>query len=341
MPAQEKPSVLVPETYKPSGIRHPVKTGESWISLAKAAGIDPWDLIDLNFPGMKKVSQVDRQRATRQVNWYLSEYVGCQTPAPPDNQNWAFSSGLTKGKGVWKGGVIFLPPGPPPPPPPTPKLPEPPPAPPKLTPPACEMSRPEFYRLLNEKEKNLAIEVFGRTLPPWEEIGIGNGLGAGGRPWTSDGFYISGVGYPQTPDVKYALNLGNVAHLDLTLTGPTYGWLCDDFGRICDLFIHEMTHVWQMFNQSSAVMVRSAWAQEFGAGYEYRPGDSWDSYNVEQQAHIVEDWNHYKKISPLLAEDRYPYVRLVVRSGRLDYPRGLTLEELKKDLQSLRDRHLD
>ena len=73
----------------------------------------------------------------------------------------------------------------------------------------------------------------------------------------------------------------------------------------------------------------------------YTPGDSWDSYNVEQQAHIVEDWHHYKDSAPTLAEERYPYVRLVVRSGRLTFPRGLDLEALKRDLQSLRDRHMD
>ena len=50
----------------------------------------------------------DAQRATRHVNWYLREYVGCETSL--DRDNWAFTSGLTKGKGLWKGGRIFLPP---------------------------------------------------------------------------------------------------------------------------------------------------------------------------------------------------------------------------------------
>jgi hypothetical protein len=43
----------------------------------------------------------------------------------------------------------------------------------------------------------------------------------------------------------------------------------------------------------------------------------------------------------MLAEERYPYVRLVIRSGRLTFPRGLDLVALKKDLQDLRARHLD
>jgi hypothetical protein len=143
------------------------------------------------------------------------------------------------------------------------------------------------------------------------------------------------------PSMRYAINLGNVASSNLASPSPTFGLLCADFGRICDLFVHEMTHVWQAFNDSNWTMARYLWAQTIGAGYEYTPGDSWDSYNVEQQAHIVEDWHKYKISSPMLAEDRYPYVRLVIRSGRLAFPRGLDLVALKRDLQDLRARHLD
>ena len=57
MALEEKPAKVVPPTYVPGGERHPVKTGESWASIAKARGIDPWDLIDFNFPGMKQVMQ--------------------------------------------------------------------------------------------------------------------------------------------------------------------------------------------------------------------------------------------------------------------------------------------
>jgi hypothetical protein len=74
MPLEEKPANPVPTTYVPLGIPHPVKTGESWVSIAKVHGIDPWDLIDFNFPGMKQIKQIDFRRATRHVNSYLREY---------------------------------------------------------------------------------------------------------------------------------------------------------------------------------------------------------------------------------------------------------------------------
>lgn len=339
MPNQERPLKPVVESYvPPAGIRHAVTAGETWISLAKRIGIDPWDLIEFNFPGIKLVKQRDFRQATRQVNWYLAEYVGCRAMSP-DRQNFAFSSGTTGGRGGWRGGFIYLPPGTPPPPPiaPTPPVAPTPAAP---TPPECEGSRPDFARVLDVSERDFARNVFGPTLPPWETIAITNGLGAGGRPWTNDGPFFRGSN-PMVPSMRYAINLGSVAFSNLASPSPTFGLLCDDFGRICDLFVHEMTHVWQAFNDSNWTMARSFWAQTIGSGYEYTPGDSWDSYNVEQQAHIVEDWHKYKISSPMLAEERYPYVRLVIRSGRLTFPRGLDLVALKKDLQDLRARHLD
>lgn len=88
---------VVASYVPPAGTRHAVAAGETWISLAKRIGIDPWDLIEFNFPGIKLVKQRDFQQATRQVNWYLAEYVGCRAISP-DRQNFAFSSGTTGGK---------------------------------------------------------------------------------------------------------------------------------------------------------------------------------------------------------------------------------------------------
>jgi hypothetical protein len=268
LPNQERPSKPVPESYvPPAGSRHPVAAGETWISLANRIGIDPWDLIEFNFPGVKLVKQRNFQQATRQVNWYLAEYVGCRAMSR-DRQNFAFSSGTTGGKGGWRGGFVYLPPGTPPPPPvaPTPLA--------APHPPRCEGNRPDFARVLDMSEQALARNVFGPTLPSWDSIAITNGLGLGGRPWTNDGPFFTGSN-SMVPRMRYAINLGNVVFSDLTSPNPTFGLMCADFGRICDLFVHEMTHVWQAFNDSNWTMARSAWAQSrIGAGYEYTPGDS-------------------------------------------------------------------
>ena len=328
MPLQERPAKLVPPTYMPPGVPYPVKTGETWIGLAKANAMDPWDMIDFNFPGTKQVRLVSFQRATRYVNWYLNQYVGCRK-ASHDGFSWAFSSGTTAGLGAWKGGVIWLPKKAPKAAPTAPPV-RPDPTPANST--QCGARRPEMYRLLDQPERQLASRVFGPTLPPLDQIAIGNGLGAGGAPWTSDGFFSSGVDDPGAPNAKYAINLGNVAWLNLNSTGQTSAVLCGDYGRIAELFIHEMTHVWQMYNDSSHVMVRSFYAQKVGAGYDFAAGDPWDSYNVEQQATIVERWLQYKIEGSPLAKDLFPYVRLVLWSGKVDFPRAMNLVDLKRDL---------
>src|SRR5262249_42895626 len=54
--------------------------------------------------------------------------------------------------------------------------------------------------------------------------------------------------------------------------------------------------------------------------YPATPGNAWESYNVEQQATLVEVWFHHTLgASPPQAEDsdeRFPYVRDVIRAGR-------------------------
>jgi hypothetical protein len=108
-PNEEVPNPRVPETYlPPGGVRYPVSTGETWITIAATTGLSPWDLIDFNFPGTKRALQTNRERGMRQVNWYLREYIGCRTSL--DGENWAFDSGLTQGRGSWRGGVIYVPP---------------------------------------------------------------------------------------------------------------------------------------------------------------------------------------------------------------------------------------
>jgi hypothetical protein len=90
-----------PATHRARGYRF----GDTEASLYKAWQhyVDAWDLIDFNLAGTKQTKQINFPLATRQVNWYLSECVGFETPSADGHSNWAFTSGLTKGKG----GVIL------------------------------------------------------------------------------------------------------------------------------------------------------------------------------------------------------------------------------------------
>ena len=340
VPNEEKPNPLVPDTFvPPRGIRRPVKRGETWSTIANGLGIDPWDLIDFNFPGTKRIKGTNPQRAMRQVNWYLREYVGCQTST--DGENWAFDFGLTKGEGVWRGSVVFTPPSPPPPPPPQALRP-------RCTPTSAGLfgRRHSMCRLLSPTEQALVVRIFTRsTLPALDTIAICDGLGKDGSPWTD-----------MTPETvpglrghsSFQLNLGDAAHQDLTLKHPvnlydphvmTSCFVSGIAGTLSDLLVHEMTHVWQYHNVRTRI---GLWISHFFGDYDFTAGGSWDSYDVEQQASIVEKWYHdgEKKTDQL-----YPYIRLVVRShlsaDGLRYASSLTLNELNRDLADLRARKLD
>ena len=109
-----------------------------------------------------------------------------------------------------------------------------------------------------------------------------------------------------------------------------------------------MTHVWQYHNDRSRYGV---WISSVFGSYDLKvidinaPGyvkpkesTTWNDYDVEQQATIVEEWFH----NGASKTDRwYPFIRLVVRSGRIAFPRDLTLNELNRDLADLRARRLD
>jgi hypothetical protein len=328
-PNEETPSPIVPETYvPPGGTRYPVHSRENWAIIAASHSIDPWDLIDFNFPGLKRMKLLNVQRATRQTNWYLREYVGCNTTT--DGENWAFTSGLTGGRGSWKGGFIYIPPKPP-----------------ELPVHRCSPTggsswrRPTFYRTLNQREQDLVRRVFGPTLPHWTTIGIGDGLGFGGQPWTD----MVPMPYPQIPHMNFQINIGDAASSDLTSGTLVNCFVNDISGTVAELLVHEMTHVWQYHNGQKLFGRTGVWASSLTSGtpgpsgrQRFTPGNPWNDYDVEQQASIVEEWfsNKEKKTDQL-----YPYIRLVIRAGRLDFPRGLTLNELSRDLADLRARGLD
>jgi len=96
-----------------------------------------------------------------------------------------------------------------------------------------------------------------------------------------------------------------------------------DQPRFADTLIHELTHVWQGYHGGLGweYMIESMIAQghavitqgDRGKAYDDKPGAAWGSYNVEQQAHIVQDWFS----NGMKADDeRYTYVANNIRAGR-------------------------
>jgi len=76
-----------------------VKHGETWITIARDYGMDPWDLIHLNFPMVDLDPKISHQERCMQVNWCLRVYVGCTTPSW-DGLNYMFDNNNRR---LWQG----------------------------------------------------------------------------------------------------------------------------------------------------------------------------------------------------------------------------------------------
>ncbi|MGR3795190.1 hypothetical protein [Vannielia sp. SX4] len=89
-----------------------------------------------------------------------------------------------------------------------------------------------------------------------------------------------------------------------------------------ELLVHETCHVWQGHNSwsSTTYVLNSITHQCSGmikgqsrnAAYDYTPGQSFSTYNAEQQASIVEDW--YVAGEPT-SGDLWPYIQNNIRTG--------------------------
>ncbi|HEX8688156.1 MAG TPA: hypothetical protein VF654_16710, partial [Pyrinomonadaceae bacterium] len=83
-----------------------------------------------------------------------------------------------------------------------------------------------------------------------------------------------------------------------------------------DTFIHELTHVWQGYHGllGWAYMAQSMLAQGYAIltersrhkAYTYEAGAPWESYNVEQQASIVQGW--FRDGMRTEGDKRYAYI---------------------------------
>lgn len=197
-----------------------------------------------------------------------------------------------------------------------------------------QMRRPTMYRALQPKEIEVAKRVFKLTLPYADTIGIGDGLGYDGRPWTSAG----PTEYQQMPQMNYQINIGDAAFGSMISTDALSTRIPGIPGRIVDGFIHELTHVWQYFRTHSRMRL---WASSVAGDYKFEPGAAWDDYDVEQQASIVEAWFAGGELP---SDPLYPYVLLVIRSAgqgaALDYARTRTLAELTADYADMKRRRV-
>lgn len=153
-------------------------------------------------------------------------------------------------------------------------------------------------RRLSPGERQQAVRVFEHTIP-YDKIALTGTSGIGDRPFTTPN--------PWPWDWEaWDINFGTQELWDRNIRnfGVKYYW---------ETLIHELTHVWQGHNSAFAAgyIFNSLWHQAVDAdAYAYTPGQPWGDYNVEQQAHLVEDW--YAG-GCLQSDVRFPYIRDHIR----------------------------
>lgn len=169
-----------------------------------------------------------------------------------------------------------------------------------------------LVRPLEEKERLMALRVFGATLP-FDRILLCSDSGLNDRPFTqaqpSRGFYF--------------LHVGSRIFNDAT---STVAWTRFYDGsvreRCCDVLIHELTHVWQGEYRPGGLLCRSTFHQLKGGNglevYNYTVGANWSCYTVEQQAQIIEDWFNPRigRENPSNARYRYIVENIRTRCAR-------------------------
>ena len=136
---------------------------------------------------------------------------------------------------------------------------------------------------MTEEERRFAAAVFGDKLP-FDRITLTNLSHGGGRKY-----------------VIPSLDGSILVNLDDAYDHPTtYSKARSDYTQPGSVFIHELTHAWQIANTSFLPGLICDQSNNYdyhsGAGESGRLVDRswstrpWNSFNLEQQAHIVDDW---------------------------------------------------
>jgi len=137
------------------------------------------------------------------------------------------------------------------------------------------------HRPMTQEERDFADRVFNGTVD-FDRVILTN-MSHDGRKFT-------------IPSVDDSI-LVNLDHaIDETMTSTSSG----DYEQPGSVFIHELTHAWQITNKSFVGMICG-----MSSNYSYHEGSSdadrttnpevwanrpWGEFNNEQQAHIVDDW---------------------------------------------------
>ena len=153
-------------------------------------------------------------------------------------------------------------------------------------------------------------EVFQGTLPPRDKIVLTDTIGGGDRAFTFPRF-----------DGKITLNMGKEGFDDPRHYHTDPNKYDKNHRRVYgEVFIHELTHSWQIAHTPmTQALLADAFASKIceatgGDPYQYEiSGQSFGTFNLEQQAQIVSDWFARGKDENL---PNYRYIVENVRTGQ-------------------------
>lgn len=126
-------------------------------------------------------------------------------------------------------------------------------------------------RFLRQAERVFAKRIFGKTIP-FDDILVTDLLGLGNEPFTA----VSGPSNTPLPFVVpvpraiFALNMGSQGFENCVAPA------------VMACYVRELARVWQ----GAACVERS----RQGGHVDYRVGEPWGTYDVDQKASLVEDW---------------------------------------------------
>lgn len=189
------------------------------------------------------------------------------------------------------------------------------------------------YRLISPNETAWAKSVFDNSLP-YNNIYFANGYLPGNHGVAVTVMSYSGGGNSIEP----GLETPRVQDFSIYWGADIYNKGADAVGSSLDTLIHELTHVWQGYNEGALIfnyMIRSLASQTWGIishldrGYAYQYDWNnylrWSQYNPEQQGNIVMDWfsgdsNNAKRGNRSTSDSRFVYIDKVIRPGKPNAP---------------------
>ncbi len=173
------------------------------------------------------------------------------------------------------------------------------------------------FRKLKTSEVHIALKVFGQSVP-YDQVAISNAVGWNDRPFTvPTSLHVPLIGSAEFLPQKYIIHAGDLFN----------GMGLNNNLEAQSTLIHELTHVWQGEHDKERYYLFCLAEQAvYDNPYAYDKkwySANWDSYGLEQQAQMVEDWYTDGKVEynprTNTGDWRFYFIKAVIRGEKTDF----------------------